>query len=524
MKKYLIFNLVILVLITTFLIWTTSARISDFRSYHSAIAQESISSAALEIKRFVTEKKRLVKIFGEDHMRTIRTFQKTPDNNALYEQLRVQIARYFPDHFAFTIADSKGVPYIWDFDDLIGDLCRDDLKNFARDNIQHQRIHPNPRVYHFDVATKLGSNQNQFIFFISFNADLLGNILRNAQMKGHKLMLVFKEASYLIEVTETGARINLGRDDYRLTQEEKHRILQSRVVDGTRWTIIDIYEAGLFTEFNRNAILGATAIFVLFLIVSLFMMYFIRREEGLRKMAERYKNEFLSVVSHELRTPITSIRGSLGLVANNVAGDLSDKARELIDIALNNCMRLNNIIDDLLDIQKIEAGKMEYDLQPISLDDLLGHSVDGNEAYAERYGVTFNLKDRNTGLTVIADENRIQQVMANLLSNAAKYGNDHDAIDVTVSHDQHFVRINVTDHGSGIPATFHDRVFQKFEQSDASDSRQVGGTGLGLSIVKTIAEQHGGRAGFKTQEGKGTTFYIELPLEPSNKSTDQSGH
>lgn len=230
-----------------------------------------------------------------------------------------------------------------------------------------------------------------------------------------------------------------------------------------------------------------------------------------RKKVDRLKNEFVSTVSHELRTPLTSIRGSLGLIAGGVAGEIPAQAKILVDIAHNNCERLVRLINDILDIEKIESGKMVFDFRPVEIMRLMEEALEANLAYAEQFRVRYTLDGDLSGVKTLADQDRLMQVMANLLSNAAKFSPANDVVAVSVARHGQEVRVCVTDHGPGIPEEFHHRIFQKFAQADASDTRQKGGTGLGLNISKAIIEKHGGEIGFKTQSGIGTTFYFDLP-------------
>ena len=230
-----------------------------------------------------------------------------------------------------------------------------------------------------------------------------------------------------------------------------------------------------------------------------------------RKKIERLKNEFISTVSHELRTPLTSIRGSLGLVLGGVAGQLTAQGKSLIDIAHKNAERLGRLINDILDIEKIESGKMEFQMKRQPLAPLLKQAVESTADYGVQYGVTFNLCDEAHGVTIDIDGDRLIQVMANLLSNAAKFSPKDGVVEVAAVLTGRNVRITVADKGKGIPAEFHDRIFQKFAQADSSDTRQKGGTGLGLSIVKAMVEHMGGHVGFESAPDQGTTFFVDLP-------------
>ena len=230
------------------------------------------------------------------------------------------------------------------------------------------------------------------------------------------------------------------------------------------------------------------------------------------KKVERLKKEFVSTVSHELRTPLTSIRGSLGLVAGGVAGELPQQAKSLVDIAFKNSERLLGLINDLLDVEKIESGKMKFDLKSSRLMEIVDQCLDNNQGVAQQYRVSFEMKERiSENLQVMVDEMRLMQVLSNLLSNAAKFSPKDGVVEIGVTQNGKRLRVSVKDYGSGIPHAFRSSIFQKFSQADSSDTRQKGGTGLGLSIAKAIIEHLHGTIGFDTIEGEGATFWVELP-------------
>ncbi|NTU79821.1 MAG: PAS domain S-box protein [Chloroflexales bacterium] len=234
------------------------------------------------------------------------------------------------------------------------------------------------------------------------------------------------------------------------------------------------------------------------------------RDISERKASDRLKNEFVAMVSHELRTPLTAIRGSLGLISGGVAGALAPQVRAMIDIAHKNSERLVRLINDILDIEKIESGKMSFHRGPLDLGHLLAQTIEATSAYGAQYGVSFALEPAPE-TQIFADADRMVQVFTNLLSNAAKFSPPGEAVLVRVSRHEGMVRVGVSDHGPGIPESFHDHIFQKFAQADSSTTRAKGGTGLGLSIVRAIVERHGGSVSFESEPGAGATFFVDLP-------------
>ncbi|MEO2005068.1 MAG: response regulator, partial [Candidatus Poribacteria bacterium] len=218
-----------------------------------------------------------------------------------------------------------------------------------------------------------------------------------------------------------------------------------------------------------------------------------------RRLAQ-LKDEFISTVSHELRTPLTSIQGSLGLMSMGGAGELTDQAKELLRIAYSNGDRLVRLINNILDIEKMESGKMEFRLDPIDINELIRQTIEENQPYAKQHSVEYTFDDPGGAVIVNADVDRLAQVMANLLSNAAKFSPENDIVSIHVAERPGWIRVSVKDNGPGIPDSARNLVFEKFSQVDSSSTRQQGGTGLGLSICRAIINKH-----------DGTTFYFDLP-------------
>jgi signal transduction histidine kinase/DNA-binding response OmpR family regulator len=232
---------------------------------------------------------------------------------------------------------------------------------------------------------------------------------------------------------------------------------------------------------------------------------------GERKRIERLKDEFVATVSHELRTPLTSIVGALGLLTNSAAGKLPDPAPRLLTVAYTNSQRLVRLLNDILDIEKMESGKVVFDLKRVEVRLLLEQAIEANRGFAEGYDVRVRIDPASPAVDVRADADRLMQVVTNLLSNAIKFSPPGKEVVVAIETRSKTVRISVRDHGHGVPDEFKPRIFGKFAQADGTDARQKGGTGLGLSIVKEIVTRLDGTVGFEDAPGGGTIFHVELP-------------
>ena len=230
-----------------------------------------------------------------------------------------------------------------------------------------------------------------------------------------------------------------------------------------------------------------------------------------RQRIEKLKNEFIATVSHELRTPLTTISGVLKLAVSGTTGVLPAQTGELLGIALRNSQRLGVLINDLLDMEKLVLGQFDFFITPQPLNILLESAIQENQAYAEQYQVELICTGAASKRKISVDIVRFQQVMANLLSNAAKFSEKGGKVRLFCDETESSVKINVQGTGCGVPESFRHRIFDKFSQADASDRRIKGGTGLGLSISKALTEYMGGEIGFTSLEGRGSTFFLQFP-------------
>ena len=238
---------------------------------------------------------------------------------------------------------------------------------------------------------------------------------------------------------------------------------------------------------------------------------FIIADKTREKELDNLKTQFVSMVSHELRTPLTSIRGALGLVSSGALGALPDKVKELVNIAGNNSIRLVNLINDILDLEKIKAGKMEFKFDEYEIMPLITETIAFNSEYGRQFDVEYKIQGSLDKALVNVDKDKFVQILTNLLSNAAKFSTPKEDVIIAVGRSSDSIRTSVTNKGMGIPKKSYSKIFESFSQVDSTDSRSKGGTGLGLSICKSIVQKMGGAIGFTSVLNAETTFYFDLP-------------
>jgi|GEM_PF-792104 len=240
---------------------------------------------------------------------------------------------------------------------------------------------------------------------------------------------------------------------------------------------------------------------------------------GDRKEAERRVSEFYSIVSHELRTPLTSVRGALGLVENGVVEAGSADGAQLITVARESTDRLIRLINDILDLKKIESGKLELNLRPLAVDHLVSECLKALTGMSGPAQITLE-KDLHFNGQIFADQDKTTQILTNLVSNAIKFSPEGSTVTVRTEARENMIRFTVVDKGPGISAADQRKLFEKFQQLDSSDTRQNGGTGLGLAISRALAQEQKGKIGLDSEPGQGSSFWFELPVVTVDPATN----
>lgn len=251
-----------------------------------------------------------------------------------------------------------------------------------------------------------------------------------------------------------------------------------------------------------------------------FVVHDITQHKNLEKM----KDEFISIVSHELRTPLTSIKGALDLITCNVLGEIPEKANGMLKIANNNCTRLSELINDILDLEKIKAGKMDFCLKEYDVIPIVQEALEASLGYAKQYEIEYKIDEDSISQGIVnVDKNRLIQVLFNLMSNAAKFSHPGSTVTIGIKRiNDKTIRVNIKDTGVGISEEFKSQIYNNFSQGDSSDTRKKGGSGLGLSITKELVNIMGATIDFESKINEGTNFFVDLPSKDNSNLIEQT--
>lgn len=499
--------------ISLILIWVGYVRIHDFESNQRHIAHSTIEILAGDISNIIKENRHLVKLFANDQRGMIARLAAEPNDDKLRQQLQKKIKTFFPDSFAFTIADRHGNPLLDDFDGAIGKLCINDMRQMIATQKYAVRIHPNPYVYHYDTMARWHDQNKSGVLLVSFTPDIIAHLLRAASPAGHQLMLLIKEQDDLIEITEKGTRNTIIRENYHLTANERARILDMVPVKYSLWHLADLANPNLFSDFRTQTCFTFGLVIVAFLLIAITFSIVLVHFENKRKQAEAMRDEMLSLFSHDLRSPLIGIKGAMELLKDHGTNISQEKKNHLYRLVHDYVMHMGRIVDDILDVHKLESGKMDFHFENVPLSEIIERAIAMVTGYAGQFNVRVE-EERTTALNlcVRADRQRLIRSLTNLLTNALKFSPVGEAVIIRTSYAHGRAIIAIEDHGPGIPQSLQPHVFQKFVQSRKRQIHNLPSTGLGLTIVRYITEAHGGRVYFESSPEKGTTFYLELPV------------
>ncbi len=277
--------------------WNAVNNTQVFRTHQLEIAQRSVNGAANEIALMIGGLETSVQLLMRGHQNLLENLAQDPDNTEAYERIASVLSRYFPDYYAFTIADTGGKLLYDDFGENLGNLCLSDLQNFAtEEHLTSIYVHPGPNDYHFDIMLSWNPEPDlSGIFFVGFRTELIARLLRNSETPGHQLILIRSDTKDLVEITAIGSRGEIQRPN-RLSEPEQKSILFSRPIEATKWRLVDLPNPTLFTNHRNRTVTQAAVVITIFLIVSVIMLWQIRREESQRIAAEEQMHKLSSVV------------------------------------------------------------------------------------------------------------------------------------------------------------------------------------------------------------------------------------
>jgi len=511
-KQSIIYLILIPIIVVMLVVWVSYHRINDFRNNEINIASTTVNSTAIEITRVIAEKNKLLDIFVKNENDYIQRVARDPENSHLKKIIETKMLYYFKDYFAFTIADQSGKLIIDDYDGYIGEICLHDIKQYAKTGKNSIQVHPNPYVYHIDAISNIGNTKQEGYFFASFDTEKLSRLLKLSSPNSQSLMLLNTNTPDLIEITENGSRLTLNRNDYRLTNDERERIIASKAIPGSNWRVASFHDENLFSQYNRDIITIGIIIVLAFTLATYMMAITLWRSEKQRIALETSKEEMFSFFTHDLRAPLTSIYGTVQLL--NLYSDshgFDKQTKELVAASVENSEHMLSLINDLLDVQKLESGMMSFDFKRTELNAVIRDAINLNMRTAGMQFIKIHFEPTDE-LYADIDERRFQQMLTNLLSNAIKYSPQHTVVTVSLEAKGNKAYIKVADNGPGISPDVRDIIFEKFTQSTSRANNKVVGTGLGLSIVKYIIEQHHGQVSFSSEIGQGTQFTVEIPV------------
>lgn len=512
-KNYVALVSLLVVLVAGILLWIGHQRLEAFHQYHLEISHSSLTGVEQQVSYSIAEKTRMVSMFAREHTALIRELASDPDNDDLHELLANLLTKHFPDYFAFSVADAAGHPWFEDFDGLISELCLTDLRQYAATNEDYlPYIHPNSEGYHYDIMVNYGkSGDKEGVFLVSFLAESVARIINSIQSSGHSITLLYSGKNDLIEITANGPRNQIDRNDYRLSATEQQQINMRHKIAGTRWHVVDFHNPELHAAYRHKLITDSLVVFFVFIIVAITLVVRLRREESQREFAEQQRTELMGVISHEFRSPAAIIKSALDIVMEDKTAQIPDELKEYVGMAQNSASRILLLVKDFLELQKMESGNLQFHKKKTELKDVIAASVENNKLYARQFKSNFRIITPLAEGSVYCDASRLDQVLTNLLSNAAKYGCEDDEIEISLKKSGNRFRVGIRDHGAGIPEKFRPRIFEKFVMAHSTGAQKANSSGLGLSIAKVIVEQHNGTIGFDSYAGKGTTFWFELP-------------
>lgn len=552
-----VFVVVITLMAAALVIWNVQHRVKVFQKSQQEIAETAALSASNEIELLVSEKRRLVRLFAEQHAAEISQLAANPDDDTLRDEFEQRVAAYFPGYFGVTITGSDNTPLLADFDQHIGDVCLADIREFSHNHYLNDLfVHPHPDGYHFDIMSPwhgAGNNPEGGIFFVSFTLDGIARLLRNSQVENHTLLLVKRSDPDLIEVSGEGGRNQMSRE-HRLSAQEAADVSFRRPVPGTLWDIEVLPDAASLAAFKTLVNQEAGGVMVLFLLAAAIMLYLVGQAEHHRSRAEQaqmdanrqlsstidnlretqqqlIESEKLAAlgslvkgVAHEINTPLgvgvtaaTHLQEEVRTLARSAEDE--DLTRSALKRFIDNAQMANQMLVANLDraatlvrsFKQVASDQSEERRNTFHLNECL-QGVTGSlrpRLQAGHHRITL---DCPPDIDMDSFPGALSQTMTHLAINAMDHAFDErhpGTLKIDCKRHGERVRISCADDGVGMPADVLARVFDPF----VTTGRGQGRVGLGLHIAyNQVTGILGGRIHCESSPGNGTRFFLDLPL------------
>lgn len=527
----------VFLIISIVLLSVSYLRFHDFKQNSRLVAEQSVKSGASETARVISEIRRRIGLFAEEHRSLLLALVDVPTDNERYQQLTQLLQKHFPNVFAATLAKNDGVAILNGLDSLVGNACRRDIRSFVGSLEGHGvYVHRSPQnnPHHFDIMVPfIFPSGEEGVFFVSFYAKQLALILRSIEVPGHNLYLTItkgydeklsannpKSSKSYIEVSSDGARDEIIREQL-LTPDEKKSELASALPEGTRWQLIDVPDEALFTDKIKQIFFETVLIEFVFL--GLFFVVFrlsgkvakVEKQHEAAAEANRIKSEFLSVISHELRTPLNAITGISQLILDT---KLDQEQREYVYLSMQSEEHLLKLINDILDYTNIDANNFALEESGFVFDDIITRYYQFMQTKADEKGIKLTVKKASSiPDLLIGDEKRLSQVLQKISDNAVKFTGENGLVDLTIemkneNENEVLLYFSIKDNGIGIKADDLDKLFHTFSQLDGSTTRQYGGMGIGLKLSQKLIQKMGGEIWVESKIGKGSTFFFTIKL------------
>jgi len=505
------------------LFWYAYDSRRGFEAYQQEIMKRSVLGASNQIDQLIEGLRTSLGLLVDEQQDALRDLARHPGDTERHTTISRQLTRYFPEYFAFTIANEQGSVFYDDLGERVGEYCLADIREFAKSNNSLKLvIHPGPGEYHFDVMLPWSyGNEKVGVFFASFKPKMLARLLHDSQLPRHSLMLLRRDLPDLIEVTSDGSRpeVKLKRG-IRLSREELERVVYSEPVEHTRWVLADLPSETLFSDYYRTIRERTVIIFLGFLLISVFMLMVIRREENRRAAAERAlrdshkqleranlsKSRFLAAASHDLRQPMHA----LGLFVDQLKGKVRSKdASEIVTQAQAAVEALGELFESVLDISRLDAGTLTPNLVAFPVRGILERMDAEFGEVARSKGLKFHVVPSH--LIVNSDPVLLERIVLNLVSNAVHYTTTGGVL-IGCRRRGRRARIEVWDTGCGIPDDQQQDIFSEFFQIERTRQGRGTGLGLGLTIVQRLGKLLEHPVELRSIPGEGSMFAVEVPI------------